>query len=223
MEFPIYYSPLILEAVLILRCLCFHSPIILGVPILWAWSILWAQPYSRRYLSCLLYHTTSLGASSYSYHSTFTQPSHTTTQGLQLSLDRWIGRRYPTPHTLPHSSMLSLSYLCYGAIPIPVPMPIPMVVPQPCTHHTRTRTQSHERPRETHSEPWARHRHHHWHSVAQREPQSQSQRQAPPKPSPFFNFCEGRSGQLSPRKSSLRLKGVEILFFLDFLKGVPHS
>lgn len=154
MEPPIYYSPLILEVSFNSKVPMFPQPYPSGgtYPLGGIYPL--AQPYSRRHLSCLLYHTTSLGASSYSYHSTFTQPSHTTTQGLQLSLE-WIGRRYPTPThatSQPHSSMLSLPYPYGMPMVYPYPMPIPMVVPQPCTATTHT---PHTEPQRDHSQPRA--------------------------------------------------------------------
>ena len=164
MECPIYYSPLILEPPIFWRCLCFHSPIILGVPIFWAWSILWHSLILGGIYHAYYSIPYSLGASSYSYHSS---PSHSLTHhhSKALAIIRQMDRQ-ALPHvshatSQPHSSMLSLPYPYAMPMVYPYPMPIPMVVPQPCTHHTRTHTQSHERATETHSEPWARHRHHH--------------------------------------------------------------
>lgn len=122
----------------------------------------------------------------------------------------------------PHSSMLSLPYPYAMPMVYPYAYALPMVVPQPCTATTHTPlTQSHERATERPQRATGTGRHHHWHTPPQRPPESRSQRQAPRKGSPFFNFCEGRPPRPLPQKFSLRLKGVEILFFLDFYKGVP--
>lgn len=82
----------------------------------------------------------------------FTQPCHTTTQGLQLSLEM---DRQALPHashatSQPYSSMLSLSYPYAMPMVYPYPMPMPMVVPQPCTHHSHSAHRATERATETH-------------------------------------------------------------------------
>ncbi len=127
---------------LILRCLCFHSPIILGVPIFWAWSILWHSLILGGIYHAYYTIPYSLGASSYSYHSS---PSHSLTHHSQQGSSLSIGRRYPTPHALPHS----LTAPCY---PYPIPILRLWCIPTPCL--SLWSTQSHDHTHHTaHTEP----------------------------------------------------------------------
>lgn len=119
---------------LILRCLCFHSPIILGVPIFWAWSILWHSLILGGIYHAYYTIPYSLGASSYSYHSS---PSHSLTHHSQQG-SSYIDRQ-ALPHasratSQPHSTMLSLPYPYTTPMVYPYPMPIPMEYTEPWPH-----------------------------------------------------------------------------------------
>lgn len=79
-----------------------------------------AQPYYRAILSCLLYHTTQPCSQQLQPSIHHTQPSHTTTQELQLSLDN--GQAGATPRLtryLTASQLHAIPTLSLWYIPTP--------------------------------------------------------------------------------------------------------
>lgn len=137
----------------------------------------------------------SLGASSYSYHSSLhTALSHHHTRAPAIIRDD--GQAGATPRLTRYLTALQLHAipilsLCY-AYGISLPHAYAYVSTTAMPHTTHTAHTEPQRDHERHTASHGHGRHHHWHSVAQRPPESRSQRQAPPKGwGNILNFARG--------------------------------